>query len=72
MLIKGLIKCFSKSDLKIKLESKLNEKEFREEILKPVLTDLGYEDIRILHGKNLASLISSRLGLEPPLPSSYY
>ncbi|MBA7568380.1 hypothetical protein ES708_10101 [subsurface metagenome] len=52
MLTKGVIKSFSKSDLKTKLESKLNENEFREDILKPILTDLGYEDIRILHGRD--------------------
>lgn len=52
MLVKGIIKSFSKSELKTKLESKLSENEFRKDILKPILFDLGYEDIKILHGRD--------------------
>ena len=35
MFAKGIIKSFSRSELKARLESDLDENEFREEILKP-------------------------------------
>ena len=62
-------KSFTKSVLEIKLNNLKSEKEFRENILIPILRDLGYENIKDTHGnqefgKDIVFKAKNRFGFD--------